>query len=328
MIESEIRGGVGQRQRAGHGADRDVLGDPVRLGELHLPGRIVVLSPERAQASSGGVSGKAGFGSRVGMVVAGRDHPVLTSPVPQADRQCPSEGHQVQRRGIAGVEHSAGAAVVMSLAHPGGARSSIPSGEPSGLVASASAALVPPAVGRSGAAVLGLSPLALSVEEIGLVVDGYRRAAMDAVSTGMDGVELDASADHLPMQFLSTGSNLRQDAYGASSWNRCRFVREVMQAMREAIGPGRVGIRIDPAAKTHGIEDAVPSATYAALLRGLSDTGFAYVHLRYRPMRSLDTLALTRGYWSGPVILGGDIDAARAGCLVASGAIDAVVLES
>lgn len=150
---------------------------------------------------------------------------------------------------------------------------------------------------------------------------------MDAVSAGMDGVELDASGDFLSTQFLSTGSNLRQDAYGGSSWNRCRFVREVMQAMGEAIGPGRVGIRIEPAAQTHGIQDAVPSATYAALLRGLSDSGFAYVHLRHRPMRTLDTLALTRGYWSAPIVFGGDMDAARVARLVASGAIDAVVLQ-
>ena len=50
-----------------------------------------------------------------------------------------------------------------------------------------------------------------------------------------------------------------------------------MQAMREAIGPGRVGIRIDPLGHANGIADAVPSATWASgastmsHLYGLSD---------------------------------------------------------
>lgn len=53
--------------------------------------------------------------------------------------------------------------------------------------------------------------------------------------------------------------------------------------MREAIGPGRVGIRIDPLGHANGIADAVPSATYSTLSRGLSNAGFAYFHAPASP---------------------------------------------
>lgn len=147
------------------------------------------------------------------------------------------------------------------------------------------------------------TPRALETWEIEEIVQGYRRAALDAVAAGAAGVELDATGGHLAMQFLSTNTNLREDRYGGSSLGRCRFVLEVMQAMGEAVGHDRVAIRISPGGRCNGIADAVPAATYSTLLRELSGRSYAYVHLIRRPDRSLDALMMTRGYWSGPVAL-------------------------
>lgn len=155
-------------------------------------------------------------------------------------------------------------------------------------------------------------PRALEIGEVEVMVQAFRQAALRAVAAGMDGVELDAASGHLAMQFLSTNTNLREDHYGASSAGRCQFVLEVMQAMAEAIGHDRVAIRIHPGGRDKAIADAVPAATYSTLLSELSGKGYAYVHLIRRQDRSLDALMMTRGYWSGPIVLSEEEDAVDA----------------
>ena len=61
------------------------------------------------------------------------------------------------------------------------------------------------------------TPRALLREEITSVIDEYRRAAQNAIDAGFDGVELHCTSGYLPAQFLSTGTNQRQDEYGAVS---------------------------------------------------------------------------------------------------------------
>ncbi len=62
---------------------------------------------------------------------------------------------------------------------------------------------------------------------------------------GMDGVEIAASHGYLVAQFLSPSLNQRTDEYGGSFANRMRFLREIIGAIRERIGPDLVlGMRI------------------------------------------------------------------------------------
>ncbi len=88
-------------------------------------------------------------------------------------------------------------------------------------------------------------PKAVTVAEIREVVDGYARVAARCVEGGFDGVELQCSHASLLRQFLSPLTNLRTDRYGGSLENRVSIVREVVAAVRSAIGPGRVlGVRL------------------------------------------------------------------------------------
>ena len=88
-------------------------------------------------------------------------------------------------------------------------------------------------------------PRALSLAEIDEMVAGYRQAAVHAREGGLDGVEVCAGFGYLPTQFLSAHANTRTDGYGGSFSNRLRFLREVLQAMREGIGDGgAVGCRL------------------------------------------------------------------------------------
>lgn len=85
-------------------------------------------------------------------------------------------------------------------------------------------------------------PMELEVAQIRTVVDSFAAAAAVAVSSGMDGVELDAGQYSLLRQFTSGLTNQRGDEYGS---DRTRLLREVIDAVREALGQSRVlGLRL------------------------------------------------------------------------------------
>ena len=90
-------------------------------------------------------------------------------------------------------------------------------------------------------------PHALTVEEIGEYVQLFATAARNAVhGAGFDGVEIHAANGFLPDQFLQTNTNSRTDLYGGSVENRMRFVLEVTEAIVNAVGANKVGIRLSP----------------------------------------------------------------------------------
>ena len=90
-------------------------------------------------------------------------------------------------------------------------------------------------------------PRALTVEEIGEYVQLFASAARNAVvGAGFDGVEIHAGNGYLPDQFLQTNTNERTDLYGGSVENRARFVLEITEAVVNAVGANKVGIRLSP----------------------------------------------------------------------------------
>ena len=89
-------------------------------------------------------------------------------------------------------------------------------------------------------------PRALRDDEIPGLVEDYRTAAKNAMAAGFDGVEVHAANNYLLEQFLRDSVNDRQGLYGGSIANRVRLVVDVMSAISEAIGAGRVGIRLSP----------------------------------------------------------------------------------
>jgi NADPH2 dehydrogenase len=97
-------------------------------------------------------------------------------------------------------------------------------------------------------------PRALTVEEIGEYMQLYASAARNAVlGAGFDGVEIHAAFGYLPDQFLQTNSNERTDLYGGSVENRARFVLEVTEAVVNAVGGDKVGIRLSPWSTYQGV---------------------------------------------------------------------------
>ncbi|HTB93711.1 MAG TPA: alkene reductase [Candidatus Sulfotelmatobacter sp.] len=122
-------------------------------------------------------------------------------------------------------------------------------------------------------------PRALDISEIPMIIDDYRKAAERAKAAGFDGVELHGANGYLPDQFLQDGTNRRQDSYGGSIENRCRFILEVVQALVSVWGRDRVAVRIGPGGTFNGMHDSNPTALFGYLAGQLNGFGLAYLHI-------------------------------------------------
>lgn len=162
------------------------------------------------------------------------------------------------------------------------------------------------------------APLEMEESEIVSAMHEYVHAARLAIEAGFDGVELHAANGYLIDQFLNTASNLRTDQWGGSVQNRIRFAVEVATRVTQAIGGGRVGIRVSPYGVFNGMQpDAEMDALYLELIQKLNPLGMAYLHIvdhssMGAPPVSPSLKAKLRNTFSGAMILSGGYDAERA----------------
>ena len=84
----------------------------------------------------------------------------------------------------------------------------------------------------------GVKVKALSEEMIQEIVEAYGQTAALAKRAGFGMIMIHGGHGWLLNQFLSPYFNKRTDKYGGSLENRCRLAKEVMQSVREAVGPG------------------------------------------------------------------------------------------
>ena len=172
-------------------------------------------------------------------------------------------------------------------------------------------------------------PRALDRDEIRVIVEDYQRAALNAVAAGFDGVEIHAANGYLIDQFLRSSSNHRDDRYGGSIGNRLRFLIEVVDAVTDAIGGDRVGVRFSPGIAERGMDcpDILPTTLQAA--RALSVLGVAYLHLAEADGDADGNLSgafreRLRGDFLGHIIVTGRYTAERAVLALGSGHADLV----
>ncbi len=174
---------------------------------------------------------------------------------------------------------------------------------------------------------------ALTVAEIGDIVEDYRRAAERAMEAGFEGVELHAANGYLVDQFLQDGSNKRTDEYGGSIENRSRFLFQILTALIAVWGEERVAVRLGPGGKWNGMSDSNPDALFSYLAEKLNDYGLAYLHLIEPRIGGSEVVREGEGavasekfrsIFNGKLIAAGGFEPDTAEQIVASGRVDAV----
>ncbi len=303
----------------------------VRIGRLTLPNRLVMapMTRSRADDTTGVPSDLVAtyYAQRAGaglIVTEG----VFPSPMGKGYVRTPgihTDEQQATWQRVTDAVHAAGGRIFMQLMHTG--RISHPSLLPAG-----AQPVAPSAIKATGQAYLAsgpadfVEPRALTVEEIAAVIDDYRQATRRAMEAGFDGVELHGASGYLPEQFLSSSTNRRTDGYGGSISNRARFMIDVLKAMTEAAGGGRVGLKINPEMGFNDVRDDTPVQTYTHLVQQIAHLDLAYLHVA-TGASGFDYHAHLRPLFPGAYLLGG-LDQARAEDHIRHGRADAVVFGS
>ena len=138
------------------------------------------------------------------------------------------------------------------------------------------------------------APRELRREEIAGAVAAFGRAAARARAAGFDVLELHAAHGYLIHTFLSFLSNRRTDAYGGTFENRCRFLFEVVEAVRrEWPGDRPLFIRLSC---TDWIEGGWCGDDTVALARLLKDRGVDVIDCSSGNLSPAQKMPATPGY--------------------------------
>ena len=173
-------------------------------------------------------------------------------------------------------------------------------------------------------------PQAMTEADIKATIEEFAQAARNAVAAGFDGIELHGANGYLLEQFIRPNSNQRTDRYGGPIENRARFVLEVVDAVINAIGKDKVGIRLSP----FGVFNDMPlydamEADYGWLAQQLNARGLVYIHLvdhssMGAPPVPESMKATFRSTFKKTLVLSGGYDASRAESDLAAGKGDLI----
>ncbi|MFH1811230.1 MAG: alkene reductase [Pseudomonadota bacterium] len=173
-------------------------------------------------------------------------------------------------------------------------------------------------------------PRAMTESDLASTRDEFVHAARNAMAAGFDGVELHAANGYLLEQFISPLTNQRSDGHGGSIEKRLRFVLEVTQAVSEAVGGDRVGIRLSPHGANAGMgEYPEIDETYHKLVQELVATGIQYIHVVDHSGMGAPTVPQElkrdlRQTWPRTYIASGGMDREKAQALLDDNAADLV----
>ncbi len=259
------------------------LFDPLTVGALTLPNRIVMAPLTRCRAGAGRVPTDLNRDYYVQRAEAGLILTEATSVSPQGVGYPDTPGlwstEQVAGwKTVTDAVHAAGGRIFAQLWHVG--RISDP------IHLDGALPVAPSAVQPAGHPSLVrpkrpfVTPRALAIEEIPGIVADYRKAAENAITAGFDGVEIHGANGYLLDQFLQDKTNLRTDAYGGSVENRARLLLEVTDAVVEVWGAGRVGMHLAPRGDGNDAGDSNPRAVFTHVARELGKRKLAFLCLR------------------------------------------------
>lgn len=302
------------------------LFDPLQLGDLTLPNRVVMAPLTRCRADEGRVPNQLMAEYYTQRASAGLILSEATSvnAMGVGYPDTPGIWSDAQVAGwrlVTDAVHAAGGRIFLQLWHVG--RVSAP------LYLDGATPVAPSAVRPAGHVSLVrplqdfVTPRALSLEEIAATVADYRQAAINAKAAGFDGVHIHGANGYLLDQFLQDSTNLRDDQYGGSVENRARLLLEVTDACIEIWGAGRVGVHLAPRMDAHDMADSNPTATFGYVATELGKRRIAFLSTREHAAESSLT-PLLKQLFSGVVIANEQFDKTQSNQWLAEGKADAV----
>ena len=258
------------------------LFDPIQLGDIAAPNRIIMAPLTRGRATRAHVPTelmvdyyrqRASAGliitEATGISQEGLGWPY--APGLWTDEQVEAW------KPVTDAVHEAGGRIVAQLWHMGRqVHSSVTGGQPVSSSATATKGQAHTYAGKQDFE----TARALGLDEIARLLDDYRLAAGNAINAGFDGVQLHAANGYLIDQFLRDNANFRDDAYGGSIENRTRLLGEATQAIVEVVGAGRTGVRLSPNGDSQGVDDSLPVPLFTAAAARLDALGIAFLELR------------------------------------------------
>lgn len=206
---------------------------PLQAGPLSLANRLVMPPMATAKAEPDGKVSQAildyysekSEGGYISLIII--EHSFIQAAGKASPRQLSvSDDSMVEGlRELARVIHQHGSKTMMQLNHAGSATTE----EITGTTPVAPSPLLNPRKGE-------VMPRELSHQELEEVVQAFYHAARRTKAAGFDGVEIHSAHGYLLNQFFSPLTNKRTDEYGGDVYNRIRLHRQVIEAVRSAVG--------------------------------------------------------------------------------------------
>ncbi|MEN9682655.1 MAG: hypothetical protein RLZZ427_406 [Pseudomonadota bacterium] len=312
----------------------EALFQPLALGAIQAPNRIVMAPLTRGRADAGSLPNariaeyyrqraSAGLIISEATAVSVEGHGWHAAPGIWTDAQAEAW------KPVTDAVHAAGGRIVMQLWHMGRiVHSDYLDGR---APLSASATTAPDHAHTPTGRKPHVQARAATLDDIQRTIDDYAAGAARAKAAGFDGVQLHGANGYLIDQFLRLSTNLRDDDYGGSVQNRTRLMREVLERLVDVWGAQRVSIRLSPNGDSQGCDDPDPAAIFSEAARVCQALKLGFVELRQPgPNGTFGATdvppqdALIRSIYTGPLVLNSDYTAEQADADVASGRCDAV----
>ncbi|WP_433359846.1 FAD-dependent oxidoreductase [Streptosporangium sp. CA-115845] len=233
---------------------------PIRLGAMEVRNRVVITSHGASEAFRHPRMAPDSYIEYLRRRAAGGGGLIIAQPI-LADPAGGITAETVDRHGrLAEAVRAEGATFLLQLTHLGT------------FARSEADVRRPPLPGfESSQSAAGETAHKMTHAEIEQMIEGYRRTAELAATAGFDGVEIHGAHGYLVQQSLTPAYNSRTDEWGR---DRTLFVRRLLQAAREQVGPDRIVGYRTPSDDLRSPEDGgIGFAGIVEILRELLSTG-------------------------------------------------------
>jgi len=215
--------------------DNTILFEPLKVGNLSLPNRII-MAPMTRFGCENGIPGEINaryYRRRIegGTGLLLTECAFVNHPAANAYEGSPAfygEAALAGWRLVVEQVHQAGGKIMPQIWHAGPIR------DGGGTLTDQTVPAYGPVEIRDGDTI---TTVGMTKQDIDEVTQAFAQAAADAKSIGFDGVEIHGAHSYLIDQFLWKHNNSRDDEYGGSIENRVRFACDIVRAVRKAVGP-------------------------------------------------------------------------------------------